>query len=156
MREAFCLFNPQDADENLGDPSMFMGLRAVEMRQRTQGCHLSPGLPTDIQIQVQKRTGGFLCLQEMTRSSYCSQKFCRPSTSVTQVAFKMLRACAFSVAQSCRTLCDPINCSQLGSSVHGILQAKILEWVAIPFSSRSSRPRDQTGVSCIVRQIPYH
>ena len=39
------------------------------------------------------------------------------------------------VAQLCLTLCDPIDCSWLGSSVHGILQARILEWVAIPFST---------------------
>ena len=38
------------------------------------------------------------------------------------------------VAQSCLTLCDPMDCSPPGSSVHGILQARILEWVAIPFS----------------------
>ena len=43
-----------------------------------------------------------------------------------------------------------------GSSVHGILQARILEWVAISFSRRSSRPRDQTSISCIGRQILYH
>ena len=46
------------------------------------------------------------------------------------------------VAQSCPTLCDPMDCSPPGSSVHGVLQAEILEWVAIPFSRRSSRPRD--------------
>ena len=44
-------------------------------------------------------------------------------------------------------LCNPMDCSPHGSSVHGILQAIILEWVAIPFSRRSSRPRDQTHVS---------
>ena len=43
----------------------------------------------------------------------------------------------------------PMNCSLPGSSVHGILQARILEWIAIPFSSRSSWPSDQTVVSCI-------
>ena len=53
------------------------------------------------------------------------------------------------VAQSCLTLCDPVDCSPLGSSVHGILQARILEWVAIPFSRGSSRTKDQTQVSCI-------
>ena len=46
------------------------------------------------------------------------------------------------VAQSCPTLRDPMDYSQLGSSVHGILQARILEWVAISFSRGSSRPRD--------------
>ena len=47
------------------------------------------------------------------------------------------------------TLCDPIDCSLPGCSVHGSLQARILEWVAIPFSRGSSQPRDQTHVSCI-------
>ena len=52
------------------------------------------------------------------------------------------------VAQSCLTLFDPVDCSPPGSSVHWILQARILEWVAIPFSRESSRPRDWTQVSC--------
>ena len=51
------------------------------------------------------------------------------------------------VAQSCLTLWDPVDCSPPGSSVHGIPQARILEWVAISFSKGSSRPRDQTQVS---------
>ena len=46
------------------------------------------------------------------------------------------------VAQSCLTLCDPTDCSLPGSSVHGILEAGILEWVAMPFSRESSQPRD--------------
>ena len=50
-------------------------------------------------------------------------------------------------AQSCPTLCDPLDCSLPGSSVHGILQARILEWVAMPSSRGSSQPRDQTEVS---------
>ena len=54
------------------------------------------------------------------------------------------------VAQSCPTLCNPMGCNIPGSSVHGILQARILEWVAISFSRGSSRPRDRTQVSCII------
>ena len=57
------------------------------------------------------------------------------------------------VAQSCPTLCDPTDCSPPGSSVRGILQARVPEWVAIPFSRVSSQPRDRTLVSC--RQILY-
>ena len=53
------------------------------------------------------------------------------------------------VAQSCLTLCDPISHRPPGSSVHGILQARMLKWVAIPFSRGSSRPRDQTQFSLI-------
>ena len=46
------------------------------------------------------------------------------------------------VTQSCLTLCDPMDCSLLGSSVHGIFQARIPEWDAISFSRGSSRPKD--------------
>ena len=53
------------------------------------------------------------------------------------------------VAQSCPTLCDSMDCSPLGTSVHGILQGRTLEWVAMPFSKGSSQPRDQTWVSHI-------
>ena len=57
------------------------------------------------------------------------------------------------VAQSCPTLCDPVDCIPPGSSAHGILQARILEWVAISFSRGSSQPRDQTQVSCIAGRL---
>ena len=53
-------------------------------------------------------------------------------------------------------LCSPINCSLPGSSVHGILQARILEWVVIPSARGSSQPRDQIHISCIDRQVLYH
>ena len=59
------------------------------------------------------------------------------------------------VAQSCLTLCDPVDCSPPGSSVHGILQARTLEWVAISFSRGSSQPRDRTCVSCTGRWVLY-
>ena len=52
------------------------------------------------------------------------------------------------VTQSCLTLCVPTDCSPPGFSVHGILQARILDWIAIPFSRGSSWPRDRTWVSC--------
>ena len=58
--------------------------------------------------------------------------------------------------QSCLTLCDSMDCSPPGSSVHGILQARILEWVTMPSSTGSSQPGDQTCVSyvsCIGRQV---
>ena len=63
---------------------------------------------------------------------------------------------AMPAAQLCPTLCDPKGCNLPGSSVHGILQARILEWVATSSSRGSSRPRAQTCVSCIARQILYH
>ena len=52
------------------------------------------------------------------------------------------------VSQSCLTLCNSMDCT-----VHGNLQARILEWGAIPFSRRSSKPRDRTQVSCIASRF---
>ena len=63
------------------------------------------------------------------------------------------------VAQLCPTLCKPMDSSPPGASVHGILQAKILEWVPMSFFRGSSQPRDKihiSCVSCIDRQILYH
>ena len=60
-----------------------------------------------------------------------------------------------SVAQSCLTLCSPADYSPPGSSVHGIFQARIPEWVAISFSKGSSQPRDLTHTSCIGRWVLY-
>ena len=67
--------------------------------------------------------------------------------------------CCCLVAQSCRTLCDPMDCSPPGSSVHGISQARMLEWVAMPCSRASSPPRDRTWISCVLcigSWILYH
>ena len=61
----------------------------------------------------------------------------------------LLRATKLSVAQLCPTLCDPIDYSLPGSPVHGVPQARILEWIAIPCSRGSSWPRDQTQDSCM-------
>ena len=58
-------------------------------------------------------------------------------------------------AQVCPTLWDPMDCSPRGSSVRGISQARILQWVAISSSRGSSEPRDGNQVSCIGRQILY-
>ena len=57
------------------------------------------------------------------------------------------------VTQSCLTLCNPMDSSPPGSSVHGILQGRILEWVAISFYRGSSKPRDWTCVSCLASRF---
>ena len=70
-----------------------------------------------------------------------------------KVYYMVLKVNESEVTQSCRTLCDPVDCSPPGFYVHGIYQARILEWVAISFSRGSSQPRDQTRVSCIASQF---
>ena len=68
--------------------------------------------------------------------------------------FITLCACMLSCfSQSCPTLCDPMDYSLPGSSIHGILQARLLEWVAISFSRGSSRPRNGACVSCIAGSL---
>ena len=64
----------------------------------------------------------------------------------------MYCACVCSATQSCPTLWDPVDCSPPGSSVHGIFQARILECLAISFSKRSSWPRGQTSISCVLHR----
>ena len=71
--------------------------------------------------------------------------FCHHSyqSSLITHGGECVHACVLTkLLQSCLTLCDPMDCSLLGPSVHGSLQARILEWVAMPFSRESSRPRD--------------
>ena len=61
----------------------------------------------------------------------------------------VMYVCESEAAQSCLTLCNPMDCGLSGSSVHGIFQARVLEWIAVSFSRGSSQPRDQTWVSRI-------
>ena len=73
---------------------------------------------------------------------YCSCKFIFP--------------CCYSVTRSCLTLCDSVDCSPPGSSVPGISQAIILEWIAISFTRGPPGPRDQISLSYIGTQTLYH
>ena len=66
------------------------------------------------------------------------------------------RTMGYCLVSRVQLFCGTIDCTLPGSSVHGILQLRVLQWVAIPFSRWSSQPRDQTWVSCIGRQIVYH
>ena len=78
------------------------------------------------------------------RNGCCIVKNNRGLSQVSQVQMRS------EVSQPCPTLRKPMDCSLPGSSIHGIFQARILEWVAISFSRGSSRPRDWTQVSHIV------
>ena len=86
---------------------------------------------------------------------YESQDFdAKPGLSILETSLRQFPRAHFNLVLvlatlSCTTLCDPMDCSLPGSSIHGILQARILEWVAIPFYRGSSQPRDGTWVSCI-------
>ena len=83
-------------------------------------------------------------------NKYMYQDHCHPDAAAAAVAKSL---------QSCLTFCNPTDCSPPGSSVSGILQARILLWVAMSSSKGSSQPRDKTcmsSVSCTDRQILHH
>ena len=73
----------------------------------------------------------------------------QPPPNMTKILHTLSRVVKVLVAQSCPTLCNPMDCSLPSSSAHGILQAKILEWVSISFSRGSSQLRDRTWVCCM-------
>ena len=90
------------------------------------------------------------------RNKVIVKKFTPPSRLCLHIDFGV---CVCVSLQLCLTLCNPMDCSLPGSSVHEILQARIVEWVAMPSSRGSSQSRDPTHasyVSCIGRQILYH
>ena len=82
--------------------------------------------------------------------SMAESLYCTPETFTLSINYAAAAAKSFQV---CPTLCDPMNRSLPGFSVHGILQARILEWVAMPTSKGSSQPRDRTLVSCIAGRL---
>ena len=113
-------------------------------------CKILPGLPTAF-LSLSHPLGtyavdshGFLSPVSSKRTS-CSDLFCVCLDLCVFLSgtFFLLTSREVKVTQSCLTLCDPMDC------IHGILQARILEWVAFPFSRRSSQPRNRTGVTCI-------
>jgi len=93
-----------------------------------------------------RQTEGSMNLTQGTGSCNCWGWFC---------ACVCVCVCVL-CTQLCPTLCDLVDCSPPGSSVQGILQARILEWVAISYSRGSSRPREQTRFSCAGRWILHH
>ena len=83
--------------------------------------------------------------RKKNRTFYCGREVVGITIWFDKLGWKV------KVSQSCLTLCDPMD-----YTLHGILQARIVEWVAFPFSRASSQPRDWTQVSCIRQWILYH
>ena len=117
------------------NPTWFLSpkKKLVECRHVSTKGALDASVPVKEQIQTREMAGP------------C------PHSSVRAKAVRVcVCACTHAkLLQSCSTLCNPMDCSPLVSSVHGILQARILEWVAKPSSRGSSQPRDQTHISYV-------
>ena len=108
------------------------------------GSGRSPGEGNDNPLQ-------YSCLENpMDRGTWCTTLYGVAWTEQLTQQQKEMNICYMCICtQSCLTLYDPMYCSPPGSSIHGIFQTRILEWVVILFSSRSSRPRDRTQFSRI-------
>ena len=102
---------------------------------------------TNKNIQSLGSTPSFAPTSLATFSIYYGTR--RPGYLVTEQQTFFTGVCVCSVAQLCPALCDSMGCSPPGSSVHGISQTRILEWVASSFSRGSSWPRDRIFISCI-------
>ena len=87
-----------------------------------------------------------LCPRTTESVRFCTRSLWGQSLFPITLQLSWKYALCVLVTQSCPTLWDPMDCSSPGSSVHGIFQAKIQEYVAFPFSRESSQPRDQTQV----------
>ena len=107
-------------------------------------------------MEKKERLTLFLCQAKGEHSRLEPQELCPCLTPGECVCVRTLvhtRTCTPTHTQLHLTLCNPMDSSSRGSSVHGILQTRILEWVAIPFSRGSSQPRDQVCVSCIAGDV---
>ena len=122
--------------------------------RKTETCYEAGNVFQTVLITPTPSKRPFYPVLLCTELSGCCQNFLEISSLVLLVLEVAFRPQGFlcTHAQSlqlCPTPCDPMDCSPPGSSVHGISQARTLEWVAISSSRGSSHPRDQTCVSCI-------
>ena len=103
------------------------------------------------QVQFKARENNrWKILQSHWRDKVAEREIIDPTfTSYHCFWVQIITFCAMLITRSCLTLCQPMDCSPPGSSAHGILLARILEWVAMPSSRESSQPRDRTEVSHI-------
>ena len=99
---------------------------------------------------------GWDCVLFVTYPRYPNSLKDRLDPFISLHLFSYFLCCACLVIKLCPVLCNPVEYSPPGSSVHGIFQARILGWVAISYSRGSSQPRDWTLIFCIGRWILYH
>ena len=124
-----------------------MSVKNRHTKGRLETC-LARGTTPEMRSNQVKSMEGWCDMEYRTRGllvwipTDVSNLYCEPFCSDMYLRPKML------FTQSWMTLCDPMDCSLTGSSVHEILQARILGCVAMPFSRGSSQPRDRTYVSC--------
>ena len=96
---------------------------------------------------------GFSGIEEKKGGRHCNH-LGASQTTLSSLKLSPMYEC--SVTKSCPTLCNPMDCSPPGSSIHRVSQSRIPEWVAISFSRGSSQSRGWTDVSYIGRRILYH
>ena len=107
----------------------------------------------DTHMEIHIHLIQWICSQTAWNSSTGALDYYRFSENNSNC--RQFAVCYAKSPQLCPTLCNPADCSPPGSSVHGFLQARILEWVAISFSRGSSHPGEWAYGSCADRQTLY-
>ena len=109
------------------------------------------GNPLQCSCLENPRDGGawWVAIYGVSQSRTPLKRLSSSSSSTREYISIFLSISAGSIAQSCPNLYSPIDCSLPGSSVHGVFQARILEWVTISYCRGSSRSKDRTCISCI-------
>ena len=120
------------------------------LTQQPPGHINGQGLPSTLKMLFH-----YISSSEDFKLGGSSRDFCSASYQQNPARMRQWKKVKALVTQLCPTCFNRMNWALLGFSVHGILQARILEWAAIPFSRRSSPPRDRTSVSCIGRGILF-
>ena len=152
------LSSGRSPEEGNGNPHQYSCLDNSMDRGAWQATVLGVALTWTLLMQQHTRTG---CdnLLEKTQAIRIQCDLCDcESTAVETLSLQVIENIiqtglsnkVTEIAQSCPTLCDPMDCSLPGFSVHGIFQAIVLEWIVISFSRGSSRPRDRTRLSRFV------
>ena len=119
--------------------------KAREFQKNIYFCFIDYAKALTVWITI--NCGKFFKRWEYQTTWLASWEICMQQHRKQQLELDMEQQSESEVAQSCPTLCDPMDCSLPSSSIHGIFQATVLEWIAISFSRGSSQPRDQTQVS---------
>ena len=124
-----------------------------------QLCHMGSGVAASVLSSPTRDRTCIPCIASQIFNHWTTRQVPTVDFQSCSYVREQLLCAAAKLLQSCLTLCNPVDCSPPVSSVHGILQARILKWIATPSSKGSSQPRDQTCisyVSCTGMWALYH
>ena len=135
----------ENTEDLIHQPPLFPLISSFQKAAMSPSCRVAGPPPGAVRVEANREGRG-------SRFGFVDSVWCLKPGDEDMCVCVCVCVCVL-VAQSCLTLCNSMNCTPPGFSVQGILQARILEWIAIPFSRGSSRPRDGTQVSWLAGEF---